>query len=163
VDATDEMTAWVEGLAHTGRAGTPEFLVIGQNATELALGSKDYRETIDAVAQEQVWFDGGADNDPPGDCPLPATEADVETDAYVAGLEGGCLDLHEEFTESTLHVSSEWYLDQLTAIRDAGLPVFTVDYATDPDNVEFVRRTSRDLGFVPFVGVRALDGYVEPA
>jgi cysteinyl-tRNA synthetase len=162
VDPADEMTAWVEGLALTGRDGDPGFLVVGQNAAELAVESADYRDTIDAIAQEQVWFDGAADNDPPGDCPLPRTEADVETDEYVESLPDGCRRMYEEFSDSTLHVSSEWYLEQLTELADLGLPVFTADYAEDPDNVEFVDETSRGLGFIPFVGVRFLDRYVPP-
>ena len=162
VDPADEMTAWVEGLALTGRDGTPGFLVVGQNAAELAVESTDYRNAIDAIAQEQVWFDGAADNEPPGDCPLPRTEAEVETDAHVESLPEGCRQMYEEFPDSTLHVSSEWYLDQLTELADLGLPVFTVDYAEDPDNVDFVLKTSRELGFTPFVGVRFLDQYVPP-
>jgi endo-alpha-1,4-polygalactosaminidase (GH114 family) len=38
----------------------------------------------------------------------------------------------------------------------------TVDYALDPENVAWVYETSRELGFMPFVGNRALDRYVEP-
>lgn len=135
---------------------------MGQNAAELAASSARYRETIDAVAQEQVWFDGGADDDPPGDCPLPATEPDVDTDGYASSLTGGCLALYEHFPDATLHVSSESYIDDLKLARESGLVVFTVDYAQDPGNVEFVLETSRDLGFVPFVGVRSLNEYVPP-
>ena len=53
-------------------------------------------------------------------------------------LSAPCRRLYEEFPESTLHVSSEEYLESLTSVSDAGLPVFTVDYAQDPDNVAFV-------------------------
>ena len=37
-----------------------------------------------------------------------------------------------------------------------------VDYALEPDNAAWVYEMSRGLGFVPFVGSRALDRYVEP-
>jgi endo-alpha-1,4-polygalactosaminidase (GH114 family) len=57
-------------------------------------------------------------------------------------------------------VSSEWYLSYLIPLQESGLLVFSVDYAEDPDNVAWVLETSRDLGFVPFVGNRALDGFV---
>ena len=42
------------------------------------------------------------------------------------------------------------------------MPIFTVDYAFDPENVAWVCETSRALGFVPFLGNRALGRYVEP-
>jgi cysteinyl-tRNA synthetase len=162
VDPIDEMVAWVRALAKAARDGNPDFLVIGQNAAELAVGSAEYRAVIDAVAQEQVWFDGGADNEPPGDCPLPLTDDLVDTEAYQATLDGACLLHYLELPDSTLHVSSEEYLVSLDAMRAAGLPVLTVDYASDPDNVTFVLETSREHGFVPFVGTRLLDEYVPP-
>ena len=40
--------------------------------------------------------------------------------------------------------------------------IFSVDYALEPENVSWVYETSRGLGFVSFVGNRALDRYVEP-
>lgn len=162
IDPADEMTAWVAALAETGRNIDSEFLVVAQNAAELAAADADYRAVIDAVAQEQVWFDGAANNDPPGDCPLPSTDELIDTETYEATLNEECLQQYLDFPDSTLHVSSEGYLISLDAVRAAGLPVLTVDYATDPDNVQFVLETSRARGFVPFVGTRLLDAYVPP-
>jgi endo-alpha-1,4-polygalactosaminidase (GH114 family) len=51
------------------------------------------------------------------------------------------------------------YLDALSA---DGLPVLTVDYATNAEKVQFVLETSRAHGFVPFVGTRLLDEIVPP-
>lgn len=62
----------------------------------------------------------------------------------------------------TLHVSGEWYLNDLTLALSKGLVIFTVDYALDPVNVSWVYETSRELGFIPFVGNRSLDRFVEP-
>ena len=118
--------------------------------------------SIDAIAQEQVWFDGGADNDPRGVCPLPRTDAEVDTEAYQRSLSPACREQYDEYPNSTLHVSSEEYLRYLTRARDEGKTIFTVDYALEPDNAAWVYETSRALGFVPFVGSRALDRYVEP-
>jgi cysteinyl-tRNA synthetase len=160
VDARDEMVAWIGAIAEFTRVRKPGFIVIGQNAAELA-EDDDYVMIIDAIAQEQVWFDGGADNDPPGDCPLPRTEADVDTAAYYASLSPACRAQYDEFPDSTLHVSSEWYLAQLQLAQTKGMLIFTVDYALDPANIAWVTTTSRSLGFVPFVGSRALDGFVE--
>jgi cysteinyl-tRNA synthetase len=161
VDPRAEMIWWVADIAEFCRARRPGFYLIAQNAAELA-ESDEHLDIIDAIAQEQVWFDGGADNDPPGDCPLPRRTAEVDTEDYRQSLPGACRKLYDDFPDSTLHVSSEEYLDYLTRAQSRGALIFTVDYALQPENVEWVYRTSRALGFVPFVGGRALDEYVEP-
>ena len=153
------MIWWVTDIAESGRSLNPDFLVIAQNAAEL-VWTQSYVDAIDGLAQEQVWFDGASDNDPPGDCPLPRTEADVETASYVASLSDGCQRQYEQYAESTLHVSSEEYLRDLEEASRLGLAVFTVDYAVEPNNVSWVYETSRSLGFVPFVGSRFLDAFV---
>ena len=161
VDPVEEMIWWVEDIATAARALDPDFLVIAQNAAEL-VEYDDYVDTINALAQEQVWFDGGADNEPPGDCPLPRTDADIDSDAYVAALSPECRRVYEDYPDSTLHVSSEEYLFYLRLAQQKGVLVFTVDYALEPANAAWVYQTSRELGFVPFVGSRALDHFVAP-
>jgi cysteinyl-tRNA synthetase len=161
VDPLQEMIWWVGDIAEYSRSQDPDFLVIAQNAAEL-VRFDDYVGIIDAIAQEQIWFDGAADNNPPGDCPLPATEGDVDSDAYYENLSSGCQRQYDDFPESTLHMSSEEYLNDLIVAREKGLKVFTVDYATDPANIEAVFQNARMLGFVPFVSTRALNQYVEP-
>ena len=161
VDPVQEMIWWVGDLAQYARAQRREFIVVGQNAAELVYND-EYVEIVDAIAQEQVWFDGGADNDPPGDCPLPRTEADVDSEAYRSSLSEACLRQYEEFPDSTLHVSSEGYLEDLRAAYEKGLVVLTVDYALEPENVDWAYRTAREMGFVPFVSSRALDLFVAP-
>jgi cysteinyl-tRNA synthetase len=160
-DARQEMIWWVEDIGAYGRSQYPEFIVISQNAAELAQ-SNEFVKAIDAISQEQVWFDGGADNDPPGDCPLPPTDAEIDTDAYYDSLSPACGRQYDEFPESTLHVSSEEYLRDLKLAQSKGLIIFTVDYALEADNIAWVYESSRDLGFVPFVGGRALDRFVGP-
>jgi cysteinyl-tRNA synthetase len=160
-DARGAMLDWVEEIARFGRDRKAGFLVVGQNAVELVAYQR-YLASIDAVAQEQVWFDGAADNDPPGDCPLPATYADVDTDSYRENLPPVCRRQMERFATSTLHVSSEHYLRQLSVAQARGKVVLTVDYALEPQNVARVLEASRALGFVPFVTGRALDMYVPP-
>jgi len=161
VDPLDEMIRWLAYIADFTRARRPGFIVIGQNAAELSEYDA-YLAIVDAMAQEQVWFDGGADNDPPGDCPLPRTDAEVDTDAYRDSLSRPCRRYFDRHPGGTLHVSSEEYLRYLTLAQRKGVPIFTVDYALEPENVAWVYGTSRALGFVPFVSNRALDRYVEP-
>ncbi len=161
VDPVQEMIWWVMDIAEFGRAQNPKFIVIAQNAAELA-EYDEYVEIIDAIAQEQVWFDGGADNEPPGDCPLPRTDAEIDTQAYYNSLSPECQHQYDEYPESTLHVSSEEYLYYLRLAQEKGIPIFTVDYALEEENIAWVYETSRTLGFVPFVGNRALDQFIEP-
>lgn len=171
IDSREEMITWVGELAAFGRTQNPNFIVIGQNAAELAL-QENYLEIIDAVAQEQVWFDGAADNTPPGDCPLPSTDEDIDTGAYEDSLKAidntlnqtddGCYGMYKDFPESTLHVSSEWYLNYLSPAREKGKMIFTIDYAAIPENVDRIYDRSRALGFVPYVSERLLDIFIEP-
>jgi cysteinyl-tRNA synthetase len=161
VDPVQEMIWWVGDIADFGRDSKPGFIVIAQNAAELA-EHDEYVAIINAIAQEQVWFDGGADNDPPGDCPLPRTDEDVDSDAYRDSLSPACKRQFDDFPESTLHVSSQEYLYYLLLAQEKGVPIFTVDYALEPENVGWIFDAARSLGFVPFVGSRALDGFVEP-
>ncbi len=51
----DAMIAFVRELAETARKARPGFLVIAQNAESL-LADPDYRETIDAIAKEDLLF-----------------------------------------------------------------------------------------------------------
>ncbi len=161
LDPIEEMIWWVGDIAEFTRDLRPGFIVIAQNAAELA-ENDEYVEIIDAIAQEQAWFDGGADNEPPGDCPLPRTEADVDTAAYRDSLSGVCREQYDNYPDSTLHVSSEEYLYHLLLAQEKGLPIFTVDYALESENIAWVYETSRSYGFVPFVANRMLDGYINP-
>ena len=161
VDPLEEMVWWVQDIGDAIRESCAHCVVVVQNAGEL-LSEREHLQAIDAVAQEQIWFDGGADDDPPGDCPLPRTEAHVDTEAYRQSLSPPCRRVFDSDPEGTLHTSSEEYLRHLALARREGLVVFTVDYALDPQNVAWVVETSRALGFAPFVGNRGLDRYVEP-
>jgi endo-alpha-1,4-polygalactosaminidase (GH114 family) len=46
--------------------------------------------------------------------------------------------------------------------QSKGKTIFTVDYALNPENVAWVYKTSRALGFIPFVSNRGLNIYLEP-
>ena len=161
VDPLEEMVRWVKDIAEFTRAQQSDFIVIAQNAAELAV-CDDYLAIVDAVAQEQVWFDGGADNNPPGDCPLPRTEAEIDTESYRTSLSIPCRRCFDNNLNSPLHTSSEEYLHYLAIAKDKGKIIFTVDYALKSENIAWVYNMSRALGFVSFVSNRALDRYIEP-
>ena len=161
LDPVQEMIWFVGDISDFIKKRCPACLVVAQNAAEL-INHDDYVEKIDAIAQEQVWFDGGADNKPQGDCALPRTDAEIDTDDYYQSLSVVCQRQFDEFPDNTLHVSSQEYLYYLDMAKQKGLPVFTVDYALDPENVTWVYQTARDLGFIPFVSNRGLDRYIDP-
>lgn len=152
------MVDWVERIATHGRAQRAGFIVIGQNAPGLFTNER-YLATVDAVAHEHVWFDGGPDSDPQGDCPLPATDADIDSPAYRDSLSPACLRAWRD-PGSTLHTSSAEYLAALVPVRARGIPVFTIDYALEPRNVATARDNARHHGFVPFMTARDLDRYI---
>lgn len=58
-NARAEMAALVKELGAYARAKKPGFLLVGQNAAELA-DEPDYLSTIDGQAQEDTWFRGGS-------------------------------------------------------------------------------------------------------
>ncbi len=160
VNPVEEMIWFVEDISAFLKDQDPAQIVIAQNAAELAIYD-DYMAAIDGIAQEQIWFDGGAGGTfAEGDCPLPATEADIDSPAYEASLSPPCRALYDAYPDSTLHVSSAWYIDDLTFAQARGAFILTVDYALEPDNVAAAYARSRALGFVPFVGPRSLDRFI---
>jgi len=160
-DPRREMIRFVAEIGQAGRAVSSGFIVVTQNAAELAT-DRAYLRSIDGLAQEQTWFDGAASNRPTGDCPLPATEADIETSAYKASLSRACRRMYENFPNSTLHVSSESYIEDLSLARSRGIKVFTVDYTVKRQNIITAITNARQLGFVPFTSERALDAFHPP-
>ena len=159
VDAREEMIDWVGTIADWARANSPTQIIIAQNASELA-DSYRYRQIIDAIAQEQIWFDGSSDNNPPGDCPLPKTEKDIDSQEYFDSLTTKCRRIYSEFPESTLHTSSQEYIENLTYAQAHGITIFTVDYATEKENIEAAFKNSLELGFKPFVSNRLLNSFI---
>jgi cysteinyl-tRNA synthetase len=91
----DEMIQFVQAISQFLKSQDPALIVIAQNAAEL-VEYPAYRDAIDGIAQEHVWFDGAAVTDDPasdtpqGDCPLPATDADIDSAAYYAALSPPC-------------------------------------------------------------------------
>jgi len=161
IDTIEEMKEFVKRIKEYGTSLNPNFIVIAQNAAELA-EDDDYASTIDAIAQEHVWFDGSATGEPQGDCPLPATDEDIDTEEYAGTLSLGCKRMYIELPEGTLHVSSKEYIDNLIIAQHQDLPIFAVDYVLEEKNISLVYEESRKLGFTPFVSNRPLDMFVDP-
>ena len=122
-----DMVHFVEAIAQRARVdlARPDFLVLVQNAPDIleALHEDqqiDYLTAVDALAAEDTFYFGNADEDNP---------LDVQ----------------------------EYALAHLRRLRDAGKPIFAVDYLRDPaTQAEFYAR-ARAEGFIPLVASRALD------
>lgn len=81
---------------------------------------------------------------------------------YEESLSPECFEQYEEYPESTLHTSSEEYINQLKLAQEKGLVIFTVDYALKQENIRFVYERSREFGFIPFTSNRNLDMFHKP-
>lgn len=133
VDPAVEMVKLLAELRDYGRARYPLFVVVAQNALALAEQRPEVLLTIDGLAQEDVSFRGLASatwNDA-GAGDIPAAPAG-ENAASVVG-------------------------EKLRLVRSLGLPVFTLDYALQPSNIEQAIARSRALGLVPCVSRTPLD------
>lgn len=128
VDPETAMIDFVAAIRTAGRAVTPDFLVVAQNAPYLIDADPDrYAASIDGLAAEDTWFhgEGGVDWDDPG-----------------AG------DLRNEYDEDS---STDARLAQYRKYLQRGLPVFTVDYSIRADNANFVYRQAVEHGLRPLV------------
>ncbi len=126
-DARAEMVSLVAQLASYVRSQKPNFIVVPQNALDLARPNDSitaqYLATIDGVAQEGVWFDG--------------------TSETVQG------DLTSNFTSE--------YLRDLAVFQSAGKTIFTIDYAQEPDHAVNAYKQAAARGFLEYVALRQLD------
>ena len=143
LDPKAEMIEFIREIREHVREQDPNFFIIPQNASEIAFEiEEEYFAIIDAIGQEQIYFDGDADtewDDPKaGDKSVPDEGAD-ENDGY-----------NRRFYEETLQP----YLD-------AGIPVFSIDYARETANVAEAYSTASNNGYVPYVSLRPLDRLTE--
>lgn len=128
VSPETSMITFIEELGNSGRAINPSFLVVAQNAIYLIDADPDrYTKAIDAVAIEDTWFHGWGDSD--WDDPDGGDQHDRHDDEY----------------------STDARLAQMALYQKAGLPVFSVDYALNKNNVAKVYSEAISHGFVSLV------------
>lgn len=132
------MIAFIEKLGEAGKAIAPSFLVVAQNAIYLIDTDPDrYTNSIDALAVEDTWFHGWGDSD--WDDPDGGDQQYRHDDEY----------------------STNARLAQIALYQNAGLPVFSVDYALDKNNVSKVYSEASNHGFVSLVTRVALSKLTE--
>ena len=141
LDPAEEMIEFIREIRDHARLQNPDFLIIPQNSPEiLEFGGQDYLDLIDAIALEQIYFDGDADTD--WDDPQ-AGDKQVQ-DACPAD-------------DDECGYSREFYEGWADAYLDAGVPVFCVDYAADAANVAEAYENATANGYIPYVSRRPLD------
>lgn len=128
VDTEQEMIQFVGEIRQTARQRDPEFLVIAQNAPDLAWDHPEYLQVIDAIAEEDLHFAG---------------EADTVWGDPLSG-DRRTLDGNEDWQRG-------WLYQRLDVYRTAGLPVFTCDYALIQANIDEAYSLSRARGYIPLV------------
>ncbi len=83
--------------------------------------------------------------------------------AYLAAVDG--IGAEDTFFYGDAEMDNPWrpqldVLAQLARFRAAGKPVLAVDYLSKPESARRFVAAAREKGFVPYVGVRALDRLV---
>ncbi|MGD8398924.1 MAG: cellulase family glycosylhydrolase, partial [Anaerolineae bacterium] len=127
VDPAAEMVAFIAEIRAYAQARRPGFLVVQQNAAALVAKHPNLLTTIDAIAQEEVWYAGDATDDwDDGD------GYDWPQDPDLTG----------------------YYLEHLSRYQAAGLPVLVCEYALDHAAAAYADAYA--AGFVPYVTRRSL-------
>jgi len=100
--------------------------VIAQNAAELG-AYPEYLSCLDGEGQEAIWFDGSGDPDH-------GKEGDAKTDPE----------------------DTSYYIKALRQFQNAGLPVFSIDYAEEQHTANEVYHNARAQGYISYVTIRSL-------
>ena len=126
-DPAVEMINFIQEIRDYAVQRNPNFLIIQQNASALEDGHPGIFTTVDAIAQEGIWYEGVATddwNDPDGyDDPVPPSW----TSEYIGHLNN--------------------YLSN-------GVPVFNVEYALTKSADAYTK--SNDKGYIPYCTRRSL-------
>ncbi len=130
ISADSAMIAFISHICDVAHSINPDFLVIAQNGEWLADGHPEYFDVIDGIAREDVSFGG---------------EADVEWGNPLAG------DIPQD------SIGQAETVDMLQQYLDAGLTVFTCDYALITEHIEQAYDFAYANGFIPFVSQTPLD------
>ncbi len=130
VNAGDEMVAFIGEMRAFAEARHPGFLIVAQNGADLLDDRPEYLGIIDGLAQEDLSFLGEADTEweDPESGDIPQ---DAAYHAYLMGV--------------------------LARYSQAGEPLFCVQYAQEPGNVQIALQDAEELGCVPYVTLTPLD------
>jgi cysteinyl-tRNA synthetase len=134
LDPAPEMVAFIREIRDYARGRHAGFLLVAQNAAELAQERPEYLGLIDGLAQEDLSFGGEADSEwgDPSSGDIPTSQEDQEHLIELFGL-----------------------------YQQAGLPIFCVDYALWEDNVRQAYDTAEQAGCLGYVSQTPLSRLTE--
>jgi cysteinyl-tRNA synthetase len=127
VNAEEAMVRLISAVRAHARQINPNAVVMAENCPELVQGQPKYGQVIDGICGEQIWYTGKSDAD--------------WNDSSAGDL------ANRERDEN----STPGLIKQYLKYRQAGLPVFTIDYCVKPENAARVYRESAAQGFIPLV------------
>ena len=124
IDPAAEMVQFVREVDQYARERSPAFVVVAQNGADLAEEVPQYLEVIDGLAQEDLSYGGEADTEwgDPDSGDVPTPEED-----------------------------RLYLMELLELYREAGIPLFCVDYALQSDHVEEAYRRHQEAGCLGYV------------
>lgn len=128
VDVKREFISFISELTVYARGKKTGFIFIAQNAPELGV-FPEYAHLFDAIAQEDIWYDGSGDPDNGGQ------EGDVPVE----------------------QPDTEEALNHLTLWQNSGIPVLNVEYAQQPGKVERAYSLGMQHHFKTYVTLRLLN------
>jgi len=128
VDVTKELISFIRELSAYAREKSNGFIFIAQNAAELGI-YPEYVKLFDAIAQEDIWYDGSGDPDNGGN----------EGDSPMG-------------TDDT-----QSFIKDLQLWQSQGKPVFNVEYAQKPENVSRAYSLGKQYQFKTYVTLRLLN------
>lgn len=135
IDPTEAMVEFLRNIREYGKERNPNFIVVQQNASNLINDAPESLDYIDAIAQEGIWAEGygGFDEwcDPNGYDDI-LRDGDGNPDPFL----------------------TEYYLNNLRLYKEAGVPVFNVEYAVN--RAAEVYQNSYNEGFIPLASRRSL-------
>ncbi len=130
--AGPDMAALVETIAARGRAVHPGFIVVPQNAVEII-------EYLDGAQRAEY---------------LATISGIAVEDTFFRPI--GAWD------ENAAYNPQQYVIGLLAEYQAAGLPVFAVDYVTEPRKIARFAEEARAHGYIPYAGVRALNALMPP-
>ncbi len=134
-DSAVEMIEFIQEMREYAEQRNPDFIIIQQNAAALIEGHPELFSSIDAIAQEGIWYDGDATddwNDPDG---------------------------YDFVNDSSL---VDYYLEYLDQYKAVGVPVFNCEYALEYADDAY--EMSYEKGYIPYCTRRSLSGLaIHPA
>jgi len=127
-DPGEELISFIAELSSFSKELDSNFIFIAQNGAEMG-EYPEYVRLFDAIAQEDIWYDGAGDPDNGG------SQGDWPVDPG----------------------DSQFYISQLAKWQNQGKPVFNVEYAQLPDNVSRAYSLGDQHNFRTYTTLRLLD------